>query len=185
MIRFAGGIFVADMEDESEVVRRRIWYVLHVKPRTEKKVDEFLSALRVFHYLPLLKKVSKVQRRRVVRYLPMFPGYVFARLFPDERRRVQDTRQIVHAIEVPFPRQMIHQLRQVRRAGVLPVDLRVVQSFEAGEYVRVVSGPLRGLEGQVVRRGAESKLILSVDILGRALEASVLPTDLQKRCAYP
>ena len=161
-------------------MERRTWYVLHVKPRTEKKVDEYLSALRVFHYLPVFKKVSKVQRRRVVRFLPAFPGYVFTRLYPDERRRVLETRQIVHTIEVPQPRRMIHQLRQVEHALRLPGDLRVAEHFEAGEYVKVVSGPLRGVEGQVVRHGAESKLILSVDILGRALEASVLPTDIQK-----
>ena len=166
------------MEDEN--IQSRTWYVLHVKPRTEKQVDEFLSALRVFHYLPVFKKVSKVQRRRVVRYLPMFPGYVFTRLFPDERRRMLETHLIVHAIEVSQPRRMIHQLRQIRRAVMLPVDLKLVQNFEAGEYVRVVSGPLCGVEGQVIRHGAESKLILSVDILVRALEASVLPTDLQK-----
>lgn len=165
---------------EGENRQSRTWYVLHVKPRTEKLVDEYLSALRVFHYLPVFKKVSKVQRRRVVRYLPMFPGYVFTRLFPDERRRMLETHLIVHAIEVSQPRRMIHQLRQIRRAVMLPVDLKLVQNFVAGEYVRVVSGPLCGVEGQVIRHGAESKLILSVDILGRALEASVLPTDIQK-----
>ena len=166
------------MEDEN--IQSRTWYVLHVKPRTEKKVDEYLSALHVFHYLPLLRKETKVQRRKVVRFLPAFPGYVFTRLFPDERRRVLETHQIVHTIEVSQPRRMIHQLRQVEHALRLPGDLRVAEHFEAGEYVKVVSGPLRGVEGQVIRRGAESKLILSVDILGRALEASVLPTDLQK-----
>ena len=159
---------------------RRTWYVLHVKPRTEKKVAEYLAAIRVFRYVPLLKKVTKAQRRRIVRYLPVFPGYVFTRLYPDERRRVLETRQIVRTIEVARPRQMIHQLRQIEHASRTPADLRVVQSFEAGERVRVVSGPLRGLEGTVVRRGAATTLVLSVDILGRALEASVAPTDIQK-----
>lgn len=168
------------MEGEEEAILRRTWYVLHVKPRTEKRVDEFLAAIRVFHYLPLVKKVSKVQRRRVVRYLPAFPGYVFTRLFPDERMRVFDTRQIVQAIKVAQPRRMIHQLRQVERACKLPVDLKLVESFADGEYVKVVSGPLRGLEGQVKRRGGASSLVLTVDILGRALEASVSPSDLEK-----
>ena len=45
-----------DVEDEN-LPPRRTWYVLHVKPRTEKKVDDFLSCLRVFHYLPLVRKV--------------------------------------------------------------------------------------------------------------------------------
>ena len=69
------------MTEANEGIPRRTWYVLHVKPRTEKKVNGFLAAIRVFHYLPLVKKVTKVQRRRVVRYLPAFPGYVFTRLF--------------------------------------------------------------------------------------------------------
>lgn len=159
---------------------RRTWYVLHVKPRTEKRVMEALAALQVFRYLPLVKKVSRVQRRRVVRYLPVFPGYVFTRLNPDERRQALGTRMVVRVIEVAEPRRMIHQLRQVEHASKLVADLRVAQSFEAGERVRVVSGPLRGLEGQVVRRGAEATLVLSVDILGRALEASISPADLQR-----
>ena len=52
--------------------------------------------------------------------------------------------------------------------------------FAEGQYVRVVSGPLRGLEGQVKRVGAQTSLVLTVDILGRALEASVAPGDLEK-----
>ena len=168
-----------DVEDEN-LPRRRTWYVLHVKPRTEKKVDDFLSCLRVFHYLPLVRKVSKVQRRRVVRHLPVFPGYVFARLFPEERFRVLETKQDVRTIEVDNPRRMIHQLRQVEHASRLSTDVRVVETFEPGERVKVVSGPLRGLEGQVQRKGGAATLILTVDILGRALEAAVSPTDLQK-----
>ena len=31
-----------DVEDEN-LPRRRTWYVLHVKPRTEKKVDDFAA----------------------------------------------------------------------------------------------------------------------------------------------
>ena len=168
-----------DVEDEN-LPRRRTWYVLHVKPRTEKKVDDFLSCLRVFHYLPLVRKVSKVQRRRVVRHLPVFPGYVFARLFPEERFRVLETKQVVRTIEVDNPRRMIHQLRQVEHASRLSTDVRVVETFEPGERVKVVSGPLRGLEGQVQRKGGAATLILTVDILGRALGAAVSPTDLQK-----
>ena len=166
-----------DMEDEN--IQSRTWYVLHVKPRTEKKVDEYLSALRVFHYLPLLRKETRVQRRKVVRFLPAFPGYVFTRLFPDERRRVLETHQIVHTIEVSQPRRMIHQLRQVEHALRLPGDLRVAEHFEAGEYIKVVSGPLCGVEGQVRRVGDSASIVLSVDILGQAIEASVDLRDVK------
>ena len=160
-------------------MERRAWYVLHVKPRTEKKVDDFLSALRVFHYLPLLRKETRVQRRKVVRFLPVFPGYVFTRLSQEERAQVFGTRNIVRTISVAQPRRMIHQLRQVEHARRLPVDLRLVESFSEGEYVKVVSGPLCGLEGQVRRVGNSATIVLSVDILGRAIEASVDLRDIK------
>ena len=161
-------------------MERRTWYVLHVKPRAEKKLNDFLAAMGVFHYLPLVRKETKVQRRRVVRYLPVFPGYVFTRLHPDERIRALGTKNVVRTIPVAEPRRMIHQLRQIEHASRLPTDLKLVESFAEGEYVRVVSGPLRGLEGQVKRVGAQTSLVLTVDILGRALEASVAPGDLEK-----
>ena len=158
----------------------RTWYVLHVKPRTEKAVNDHLAILRVFHYLPLVRKETKVQRRKVVRFLPVFPGYVFTRLSPDERMTILRTQHIVRTIEVTDPRRMIHQLRQIEHASRLPTDLKLVESFAEGEYVRVVSGPLRGVEGLVKRVGAQTSLVLTVDILGRALEASVAPGDLEK-----
>ena len=160
-------------------MERRTWYVLHVKPRAEKKVDDFLAALRVFHYLPLLRKETRVQRRKVVRFLPVFPGYVFTRLSQEERAQVFGTRNIVRTISVAQPRLMIHQLRQVEHARRLPVDLRLVESFSEGEYVKVVSGPLCGLEGQVRRVGNSATIVLSVDILGRAIEASVDLRDIK------
>lgn len=166
--------------NEHDELFTRTWYVLHVKPRTEKRVDEFLSALRVFHCLPLVKKETRVQRRRVVRYLPVFPGYVFTRLRPDERRRVYGTQQIVRMITVANPRRMIHQLRQIEHASRLPSDLREVTSFEPGEHVRMKSGPFRGIEGYVRRKGTRATLVLELEILGRALEVSVDPADVER-----
>ena len=160
-------------------MERRAWYVLHVKPRAEKKVNDFLAGLRVFHYLPLLRKETRVQRRKVVRFLPVFPGYVFTRLSQEERAQVLGTRNIVRTISVTQPRLMIHQLRQVEHARRMPVDLRLVESFSEGEYVKVVSGPLCGLEGQVRRVGNSATIVLSVDILGRAIEASVDLRDVK------
>lgn len=80
------------------------WYVLHVKPRTEKKVTERLKIFRLWHYLPLYKKTTRVQRRKVVRMLPIFPGYVFARLNPLSRLEVLKTNLVVRVIEVPNQR---------------------------------------------------------------------------------
>ena len=109
---------------------RRTWYVLHVKPRTEKKTVDFLRSYGYFHHLPVYMKITKVQRRKVRRELPLFPGYVFTKLFPDERIRMLQTNLIVHTIAVPNPREMIHQLRQISRANRAKPEMLPVHSFK-------------------------------------------------------
>lgn len=160
---------------------KRDWYVLHVKPRTEKKVARIMAAYRYFCHLPLYVKITKVQRRKVRRELPVFPGYIFTKLFADERVEMLKTNLVVRTINVRDPRRMIHQLRQVANVskGILN-EIRTTEVFEAGEYVRITSGPFRGTEGYVKRTGRDAKLCLNVDILGTAIEVTVSPVDVEK-----
>ena len=153
-------------------------YVLHVKPRCEKKVFLFLERYRCVRYLPTWVKVTKVQRRKVKRELPLFPGYVFACLDATKRRKMLETNLIVHAIPIPDPREVVHQLRQIARASKGGA-VAVVNPFRAGDHVRVKSGPFRGLDGFMRREGAKSTIILNVDILGQAVETAVSPEDCE------
>ena len=159
---------------------KRDWYVLHVKPRTEKKVARFLVEYGYFCHLPVYVKVTKVQRRKVRRELPLFPGYVFTRLLPEERRQMLQTNLLVRTIPVPRPREMIHQLRQISRASRAAPELRPANPFKAGDYVRVKYGPLRGMEGHVKREGAKATICLNLDILGSAVEVEISPGDVEK-----
>jgi len=159
----------------------RTWYVLHVKPRTEKKVAAYLSQYRFFCHLPIYVKVTKVQRRKVRRELPLFPGYVFTRLSPDERIKMLQTNLIVKTIVVDRPRETVHQLRQVSKAGRNATELRrLAQVFKAGDYVRIVSGPMRGTEGYVMRDGGRTTLCLNVEVLGAAAGIYISPEDVKK-----
>ena len=162
-----------------ELPMGRSWYVLHVKPRTEKKVMLYLARYGCFRYLPLVAKVYKVQRRKVRRDVPVFPGYVFARLSPDERVEMLKTNLLVHTIFVTRPREMIHQLRQVEHASRLPSEVRRANPFKAGDYVRVTAGPMRGIEGYVKREGSKATICLNVEILGAAVEISISPDDVE------
>ena len=168
-------------DGSGETETRRTWYVLHVKPRTEKKVMDYLRSYGYFRYLPLYAKVTKVQRRKVRRELPIFPGYVFTKLFPDERIKMLQTNLLVCTIKVFEPRKMIHQLRQIARAGRNEPGMRPVHPFKTGDYVRVKHGPLRGTEGYVKREGAHATLCLNVEILGAAVEISISPEDIEKK----
>lgn len=159
---------------------KKDWFVLHVKPRTEKKVMDYIRTYGYFGYLPMYQKVTRVQRRKVRRLLPCFPCYVFTKLYPEERITLLKTNLIVNTIPVPRPRKMIHQLRQISRASRAMPELKPANMCQVGDYVRVISGPMYGTEGYVVRKGREASLCLNVEILGAAVEVSVSTCDLEK-----
>lgn len=160
--------------------RLRRWYVLYVKPRTEKKTAAFLAGYRCFGHLPVYVRITRVQRRKVRRELPLFPGYVFARLSAEERMKMLRTNLVVRTISVARPREMIHQLRQIAHAARGAADLRPApQMYKVGDLVRIKYGPMRGITGYVKREGAKAALCLNVEILGAAAEMSVDPSDLE------
>lgn len=165
--------------DEADSMRRK-WYVLHVKPRTEKKTADYLGRFSLWRYLPLYRKTVRRQRRKIVTELPLFPGYVFTRLNADERLTALRSNFIVRTIEVPFPRKMIHQLRQIRRAERTGQELRTVERFTEGDLVRIVRGHFRGIEGRIKHDGGGTTVILNIEILGQAVALVIAPSDCAK-----
>ena len=157
-------------------------YVLHVKPRTEKKVMTYLARYRLIRYLPLLVKVTKVQRRKVRRELPLFPGYVFTCLTPEQRVLMLRTNLLVRTIPVPNPRELVHQLRQISRVlKVTGLEMKkLAHTFKAGDYVRVKAGSFRGTEGYVKYDGDQAHICLNVESLGTAVEIVISPADIEK-----
>ena len=154
--------------------------MLHVKPRTEKKMVVFLSHDRLWHYLPLWTKVRRVQRRKVRTEVPVFPGYVFARLDSASRVAMLKTNLIVRVIQVQNERMLIHQLRQVVHAGRRATEVRRVPIFKKGDLVRVTQGPFYGVEGYIRRDTGGTSVVLNVDILGQAVAVTISPSDCEK-----
>ncbi len=160
---------------------KRDWYVLRVKPRMEKKVAKYLHIYGYFCHLPVYTKVTRVQRRKVRRELPLFPGYVFSKLYPEERLRMLQTNLLVATTYIPRPRETIHQLRQISRASKSNVELRKMSRlYKAGDYVRVTSGPMRNTEGYVKYDGGKATLVLNVNILGSSIELAISPENVEK-----
>ena len=162
----------------SEIARS--WYVLHVRPRTEKKVAAYMGFWRCWHYLPLCRRTRRVQRRTGVTETPLFPGYVFARLDPYERAQVRKSNMIVRFISVERPRELIHQLRQIAHAGRAEPELRTVGLFKEGDLVRVTQGPFYGIEGYIRRDAGGSRIVLNLEILGQAVEVSIAPSECER-----
>ena len=54
-----------------------------------------------------------------------------------------------------------------------------VPLIKEGDLVRVVHGPLKGVIGRLVRKGAHARLVLSVDLIGQAVSVEVDAADVK------
>jgi transcription antitermination factor NusG len=67
----------------------------------------------------------------------------------------------------------------VRRLVEKPVPVLPHPYLKAGRRVRVVSGPLTGMEGFVSRDKNGCRFVISVDLLGRSVAAEIDASALE------
>ena len=157
------------------------WYAIYTRARHEKRVAQQLKLGHLESYLPLCEKQSRWQDRNVRLQLPLFPGYVFVRVALKERLAVLQIPGVVRLVgfnNVPAPLLdgQIDALRQVlgKCLGAEPYPYLI-----AGRRVRVRHGPLAGFEGMLVRRKANYRVVLSVDLIMRSIIVDIDGTDLE------
>jgi len=151
----------------------RQWYVLHTKSRREKKLAQRCNMMGIPVYLPLRKSVTMCKGRRHVADVPMFPGYLFAYLQQEERAEVYRTGHTANVIQVFDQQGLLADLRNVREAGERGICLVPDRAVTRGTRVRIIDGPLMGLEGVVRTRKGKTRLVLSVDCIQQAVACEV------------
>ena len=152
------------------------WFVVHAKPRCEKKFAALMAAERFEHYLPLVtsERHYGAQTKRFTK--PLFPGYVFA-CFPLEKKaRIYQQDLVARAIPVADVATFLRQLGEVRAIVASGYALSVQPLLTRGRRVQILAGPLKGLEGFVDNSANPQGIVLSVDVLQQGLLVKV-PAD--------
>lgn len=155
------------------------WFVCHTKPRCEKKFDELANREQFEHYLPLIKSVRRYGTQKKVFTKPLFPGYVFVRIEPGRKNNIYQQDLLVRAMLVENEATFLRQLTQVRTICASGFEAIVHPLMKRGAHVRVVGGPLHGLEGQVDDPANPQGIVVSVDVLQQGLLVRLPLENLQ------
>jgi transcriptional antiterminator RfaH len=144
------------------------WWCLHTKPRQEKAAARQLRKLLIAHYLPQVVHESRTPGgRKTQSVIPLFPSYLF--LYGDDRNRVDALKgnHLANVLEVADQHRMARDLRQIHQ--MLSSGLPVVPepTYPVGTRIRILSGPLAGIEGTVVKRSKKDQFVAVVQFLGR------------------
>ena len=155
------------------------WYVLHTRTTREMEVSRRVKQAGITALVPRRQMVERRRglRRIVVRNL--FPGYVFVYTALDAKAYCQLAgipyviRILGHGAPQPVtPEEMNRVLRLAREDDLVGVSQIL---YENGR-VRVLSGPLAGLEGQIVkldRRKGRAKVNIPLFNQPRFVDLSV------------
>ncbi len=161
-----------------------VFYAVYTSSRHEKVVDRTLSEAGIETFLPLVKVLSNWKDRRKWVEKPLFPGYLFARVPPEELYRVYTTKGVAYVLgngTVPLP-VPDEQVEAVRRMIEGPYPAATWPLLTKGKRVRVTVGPLTGVEAFIVDRrgGKKCHLVVTVDRLGRSVAV-----ELDAHCVEP
>ena len=151
------------------------WYALTSKPRHEKAVAEILRHKGLEPFLPLYRARHRWTDRFQSLELPLFPGYVFCRFAYESRLPVLSTPGVTSVVScahapTPVSDDEIARVQAIIASG-LPAQpwpyLRV------GQRARIERGSLAGLEGVLVREKDSLRVVVSVELLRRAVAVEI------------
>ena len=139
--------FPVDVEDlQSE------WLVVRTKPRQERVAVHHLSQREVEPYCPLYLE-PPWHPRAPKGPIPLFSGYIFVRCCPDgQLNAVNYCPGVLHIVRFDREPATVDQsiidalrAREADRGYVVPTELEL--GIQKGRKVRVMAGPLEGMEG--------------------------------------
>ena len=156
----------------------RGWQVVYTLARQEKRLMRFLHGREIPFYTPLYAKRNRSSSGRIrTSYLPLLPGYVFLFGTAYEASQAKESKCISQVIRVVDNEQLVSDLSTLRDLIALDVPLSVESRIEAGQRVRICSGPFLGLEGVVIKRNSKTRLVVSIHYIQQSV--SVLLEDCE------
>ena len=157
------------------------WYALYTRHQHEKSVAQMLAGKGFEVFLPLYVAAHRWQDRVKRLSLPLFPGYVFLRSTPGRRTHARITPGVIQFVPgdraLAIPAGEMESLLTVARAGPGP---RPHPFLTAGDWVRVTSGPLEGIEGILTHWKGGYRLVLSVELLHKSAAVEIDGSNVER-----
>ena len=151
------------------------WYAIRVRPRYEKQVAESLESKGIKTLLPFYLARRRWSDRVKQVELPLFDGYLFCQTNPDVRLPVLVTPGVIHFVgcgNIPIPIEE-HEIEAIQKVVCAGAAAQPWPFLRQGDRVQVDEGPLRNLEGILVRNDGGDQVVISVTLLQRSMAVQV------------
>lgn len=158
------------------------WFAVFTMPRHEKRLAAHFAQRRIEHFLPLYS----TQRRwndgsRVTLELPLFPNYIFVRVCRAQRSQVLRVPGALKFVCGPRsePATLSDSELETLRSGLHEGAAEPCALLPIGQRVRIIRGPLAGMEGVVQRSNNKPRVVLTLNLIMQSVAVQVDSDDLE------
>ena len=157
------------------------WFAIWTRSRHEGVVRQQLEGKGIETFLPTVTRWSHWKDRKKQVSWPLFPGYCFARIDRGASLAVLTCSGVVSIVSfegqpAAIPAREINDIRTLVESELRFDPCPFIQT---GDLAEVVSGPLRGISGRLVRKGAHARLVLAVGLIGQGVMVEVDAADVR------
>ena len=159
------------------------WHAIYTRPRSEKKAFIELEEKGIETYLPLVKTLKQWSDRKKWVEEALFKSYIFVRV---SQKEYYDAINMFYTVRyicfegkaVPIPPPQIEAIKiYINQEENLNVDM---SAYKSGEAVHIIEGPMKGLQGTLVRVSGKSKLRIEIDGVGKAVYVNIAGAHVRK-----
>lgn len=157
-----------------EIDRLVRWFAVCCKPRQEFVAQENLLRQNFRVYLPRIKVRKLIRGKWVEKIEALFPRYIFIQVNPEVQSvaSVRSTRGVVGLVNFAGqPAVVSNDVMDALLRHANP-DTGLHQGlpppFKPGDQVKLLEGSLAGMEGIFVQEDGEKRVIILLELMGRA-----------------
>lgn len=147
------------------------WYALQTRAKAEASTAAGLQAKGYELYYPSFRARRRWSDRIVEATVPLFTGYIFSRFDVNERIPVLTTSGVLSIVGVgarPIPI-LDSEIEGIREAVNSGLNIEPCPYLREGQRIRVMHGALKGMEGILVKKKSQWRLVISVSLLQRSI----------------
>ncbi len=177
------GVSVVPISTDT-MAREARWFAIQTRARHEKKVDDLLREKGITAFLPLSKELHHWSDRQKVVHQPLFSGYLFVHIpeSPEARRAVITTVGVCwfvgnRGMGLPIPEKQIMDVQTILKSNVAYAPFPFMR---LGQRVRIRGGCLDGIEGILVCKDSDRRVVVSVELVRRSLAVKIDGYDLEE-----
>ena len=160
------------------------WYLVYTKPRQETIAQENLQRQDYGVYLPKVRQMRRRRGKQEAVVEPLFPRYLFIHLDTqsDNWAPIRSTFGVASLVRFGSEPAQVHDalIEHLKaQEGQEGLHEWAEAKIKVGDRVRVAEGPLKGVEGILLAKSGQERVMLLLEMLGKEVRTHLTTSQIE------